>query len=109
MSPRRKTVPPTRVSSRSSSKGRSELIDGHKTEKLSAKKRTALDNRFHRTAGKFSRAFESDVRIDVAGKRAGVVIRRRSKRGQVDVLECTSDLDRRVSVALALLILGSEP
>ena len=49
MSPRRKTVPPTRVSSRSSHNGRSELIDGHQNEKQSAKERTALDNRFHRT------------------------------------------------------------
>ncbi len=50
MSQRRTTVPPTRVSSRSSSSGRSELIAGKKNEKQSAKKRTALDNRFYRTA-----------------------------------------------------------
>ncbi len=49
MSPRRTTVPPTRVSSRSSRTGRSELIAGKKNEKQSAKRRTALDDRFHRT------------------------------------------------------------
>ena len=50
MSPRRKTVPPTRVSSRSPQSGRSGLIAKEKTEKQSAKERTALDNRFHRTS-----------------------------------------------------------
>lgn len=49
MSQRRKTVPPTRVSSRSSRTGRSGLIAKEKTEKQSVKERTALDNRFHRT------------------------------------------------------------
>ena len=49
MSPKRTTVPPTRVSSRSSRTGRSGLIAKGKTEKQSAKERTALDNRFHRT------------------------------------------------------------
>ena len=49
MSPRRKTVPPTQKHSRSSSSGRKELIAKEKDEKQSAKRRTALDNRFHRT------------------------------------------------------------
>jgi hypothetical protein len=49
MSQRRKTVPPTRVSSRSPRSGRSGLIAREKTKKQSAKRRTALDNRFHRT------------------------------------------------------------
>ena len=49
MSPRRKTEPSTRVSSRSARTGRSGLIAREKTEKQSAKERTALDNRFHRT------------------------------------------------------------
>ena len=49
MSPRRKTVPPTQKHSRSSSSGRKELIAKEKTEKQSAKRRTVLDNRFHRT------------------------------------------------------------
>jgi len=49
MSPRRKTDPPTRKPSRSSRPGRSELI-AKENQKLSAKGRTVLDNRFHRTA-----------------------------------------------------------
>ena len=49
MSPRRKTEPPTREHSRSSSSGRNGLIAKEKTKKQSAKRRTALDNRFHRT------------------------------------------------------------
>ncbi len=49
MSQRRKTIPPTQVSSRSPQSGRSGLIAREKTEKQSAKGRTALDNRFHRT------------------------------------------------------------
>ena len=49
MSQRRKTVPPTRVASRSSQSGRSELIARTKTKKQSEKERTVLDNRFHRT------------------------------------------------------------
>ena len=49
MSPKRTTVPPTRASSRSSRTGRSGLIAREKTEKQSARERTTLDNRFHRT------------------------------------------------------------
>jgi hypothetical protein len=49
MSPRRKTVPPTRVSSRSSQKSRSELIAKEKPEKRSEREKSTLDNRFHRT------------------------------------------------------------
>ena len=48
MSPRRTTVPPTRESSRSARSGRKGLI-ARETEKQSVRKRTALDNRFHRT------------------------------------------------------------
>ena len=49
MSSRGTTVPPTRVCSRSSRNGRSGLIAREKDEKQSAKERSALDNRFHRT------------------------------------------------------------
>jgi hypothetical protein len=56
MSPRRTTVPPTRKRSRSSSPGRSELIARTKDEKQSAKRRTALDNRFYRTFLRFTGA-----------------------------------------------------
>ena len=49
MSQRKTTVPPTRKHSRSASSGREGLIVKERTEKQSAKKRTVLDNRFHRT------------------------------------------------------------
>src|SRR5689334_5320890 len=49
MSQRKTTVPPTGRYSRSSRSGREGLIAKEKTEKQSAKRRTALDNRFHRT------------------------------------------------------------
>jgi hypothetical protein len=49
MSQRHTTVPPTQEHSRSSRSGRKGLIATEKTEKQSAKKKTALDNRFHRT------------------------------------------------------------
>jgi hypothetical protein len=50
MSPRRKTEPPTREHSRSSSSGRKGLIAKGKPKKQSVRERTALDNRFHRTS-----------------------------------------------------------
>ena len=60
--------------------------------------------------GKFSRRFETDVRITHGGIEAGRILRRPNPSGRVDVLEVTSDaLDRRVLVALATLILGREP
>ena len=49
MSQRRTTVPPTRKHPTSTSPKRKGLIATEKTKKQSAKKRTALDNRFHRT------------------------------------------------------------
>ena len=49
MSQRRTTVPPTRAHSRSSRSGRKGLIATEKTKKQSARRRPALDNRFHRT------------------------------------------------------------
>src|SRR6266498_131859 len=48
-SQRKKTAPPTPRRSRSSSSSRKGLIATEKTKKQSAKKRTVLDNRFHRT------------------------------------------------------------
>jgi len=53
---KRKTAPPTQKHSRSSRSGRKGLIATEKTKKQSAKERTALDNRFHRTALVLSRA-----------------------------------------------------
>ncbi|MBV8518175.1 MAG: hypothetical protein JO197_12310 [Acidobacteria bacterium] len=60
--------------------------------------------------GKFSRRSESNLRLELGGLAAGAIVRRPSASGAVDRLELTSDaLDRRVAVALALLILGREP
>lgn len=63
--------------------------------------------------GKFARRFESDFRIEVMGRLAGVIRRRPAGNSAVDVLELstesTTSLDRRVLIALATLILGSEP
>lgn len=55
--------------------------------------------------GKFSRSFETDVQITSGGLEVGRILRR-----QGDALIVTSDnVDRRVLVALATLILGREP
>lgn len=60
-------------------------------------------------AGKFNRRYQSNVRIRYLGKNAGWIFRRSNGTGDVDVLELAGDVDRRVAVALATLILGSEP
>jgi hypothetical protein len=61
-------------------------------------------------AGKFSRRFEENIRIETGGLAVGRVIRRPDEQGRMDALEITSDaLDRRIAVALATLILGREP
>src|SRR5438876_12001902 len=70
MSPRRTTVPPTRRHSRSSPQGRKELIARKKDEKQPAKRRTVLDDRFHRTDHSLSRARPSRASITYAGKLA---------------------------------------
>lgn len=60
-------------------------------------------------AGKFSRRYESNVRIRYLGNHAGWIARRPDVSGEVDVLDVAGDIDRRLAVALATLILGSEP
>ena len=64
-----------------------------------------------KVAGKFSPRYQSNLRIRYAGSEAGWIIRRPRDGGDVDVLELAPDaaLDRRVAVALAVLVLGSEP
>ena len=58
--------------------------------------------------GKFSRKFETNVRITYGGVDAGWIIRRPD--AHVDSLQLTGDaLDRRAAVALATLVLGREP
>jgi hypothetical protein len=60
--------------------------------------------------GKFSRRFETNLRIEHGGLEAARILRRPAADGAVDILELTNDaLDRRVAVAVAALILGREP
>src|SRR5438477_583076 len=62
-----------------------------------------------KAAGKFNRRYESNVRIRYFEKNVGWIIRRPDENGEVDVLDAAGDIDRRIAVALATLILGSEP
>jgi hypothetical protein len=56
--------------------------------------------------GKFNRDFDCDMRIELEGRDAGTILRRR----EPDVLQVKGDAcDRRVLIALATLVLGSEP
>jgi len=61
--------------------------------------------------GKFAPAYQSNVRIIWNGEEAGWIIRRPGADGHADVLELNPEttLDRRAAVALAVLVLGSEP
>jgi hypothetical protein len=60
--------------------------------------------------GKFNRSFETDLAIEAGSLNAGRIIRRPTHEGETDVLKIENDvLDRRVAVALATLVLGSEP
>jgi hypothetical protein len=61
--------------------------------------------------GKFRRSFESNFLIVNHGTHAGAIIRRPDYRGLYDVLEISpkTTIDRRVLVALATLVFGSEP
>jgi hypothetical protein len=61
--------------------------------------------------GKFSPRYQSNVVIRYLGRAAATIVRRPDADGQADVLDIDpeSPLDRRVAVAIATLILGSEP
>jgi hypothetical protein len=63
--------------------------------------------------GKFDSSFESNVRIHYLGKDTGWIVRRPDATGVADLLDLSDDaarvLDRRVAIALATLVLGSEP
>ena len=60
--------------------------------------------------GKFHRRFETNLPIEHGGLEVGRIVRRPESDGRTDMLELTQDaLDRRVAVALALLVLGREP
>lgn len=61
--------------------------------------------------GKFSPAYQSNIRITWNGEEAGWIIRRPGADRHADVLELdpATTLDRRAAVALAVLVLSSEP
>jgi hypothetical protein len=60
--------------------------------------------------GKFDRRHEANMLVRVGDSRAATIHRRPDGAGDVDVLEIeSSQLDKRVAVALATLVLGSEP
>lgn len=64
-------------------------------------------------AGKFNQKYEANIHIRYVGKDAGSIVRRPNASNEADVLDVSIDpqaaLDRRVAVALATLVLGSEP
>lgn len=67
-----------------------------------------------KAAGKFNRGCEANVRIHCGPHQVGTIYRRPEVAGgAVDLLDVSADandrLDRRVAVALATLVLGSEP
>jgi hypothetical protein len=61
--------------------------------------------------GKFAPAYQANVCISWNGEEAGWIIRRPGADGHADVLDLNpaTTLDRRAAVALAVLVLGSEP
>jgi hypothetical protein len=60
--------------------------------------------------GKFDRRFEADVHVTMGNARVATIYRRPDPVGAIDVLQISGDLlDHRVAVALATLVLGSEP
>lgn len=61
--------------------------------------------------GKFSPRYQSNVVVRYLGSAAATIVRRPDALGQRDVLDIdpNSTMDRRIAVAIATLILGSEP
>lgn len=61
--------------------------------------------------GKFDRKFQSNLLIMYEGAVAGQIVRRPDVAGEFDYLELATgtELDRRVAVAVATLVFGSEP
>lgn len=66
-----------------------------------------------KAAGKFNRRFDANVRIRYRGHDVGLIMRRPQPDGSVDILDVSRDtanmFDKRIAVALATLVLGSEP
>src|SRR4029078_1760740 len=60
-------------------------------------------------AGKFHPKYQSNLVIRYLDKDAAWIVPRPNSEGESDVLEITGEIDHRVAVALATLVLGSEP
>jgi len=65
----------------------------------------------HKLFSKFAPSYQSNIRITWNGEEAGWIIRRPGADRHADLLELNPEttLDRRAAVALAVLVLGSEP
>ena len=62
--------------------------------------------------GKFDRNLDTNLALNYLGQPAGWILRRPDTEGRADILDLTAAtpaIDRRVAVALATLVLGSEP
>ncbi|HEY6843329.1 MAG TPA: hypothetical protein VI391_04120 [Thermoanaerobaculia bacterium] len=90
-------------------RNRWDILDPHNRPIGSAIEESPSRALLRKVAGKFSRRYESNVRLRYLGKNVGWIIRRPNETGEIDVLDVTEDIDRRIAVALAALILGSEP
>ena len=91
-------------------RNRWDILDASDNRPIGYAAEESLSRAFLRKlAGKFNRRYESNVRIHYLGQGAGWIVRRPDNTGDVDVLELGRDIDRRVAIALATLILGSEP
>lgn len=60
-------------------------------------------------AGKFHPRYQSNVVLHYLGRDAAWIIRRPDSNGESDLLEISGDIDHRIAVAVATLVLGSEP
>ena len=64
-------------------------------------------------AGKFNSRYDANLTLRFLGNAVGTIVRRPTAEGERDVLDVSIDgkesLDRRVAVAIALLVLGAEP
>ena len=87
------------------------ILDPHSRDLGDAKEESFSRAVIRKFLGKFDRRFESNVDVQIAGSEAGHIYRRAAMPGaEVDLLTIRGDaVDRRVLIALATLILGSEP
>lgn len=90
-------------------RNRWDIVDANNRPVGSAIEESASRALLRKVAGKFSRRYECNVRLRYLTKNVGWIIRRPNETDEIDVLDVTDDIDRRIAVAIATLILGSEP